>query len=113
MLQESFVEAARDALVLSMRETAGDGIWSRLGAFLRSQTGARSLTPRAGTDPDAVLSRAEAALANGDLSAAITELDGLPEEGKARMSEWIALADRRLKALAALGDVSAALDREE
>lgn len=111
MLQESFVEAARDALVLSVRETAGEGVWSRLGAFLRSQTGARSLTPRAGTDPDAVLSRAEAAVANADLATAITELDGLPEQGKARMAEWITLAERRIAALAAVADLSSAIDR--
>jgi hypothetical protein len=109
-LAGAFTEAARDALSISLRETAGEGFWSRSVAFLKSQSGARSLAPRDGTDPDAVLSRAEAALGAGDLAGAIAELDGLPEAGKARMAEWVALAQRRLAALAALPDISAQID---
>ena len=104
-LESSFLEAAREALALSIKETAGTGALDQIGAFLRSQTGARSLTPREGTDPDAVLSRAEAALGAGDLAMAIAELDGLPASGKARMAEWIGLASRRQAAL----DAAAAL----
>jgi hypothetical protein len=109
-LRTSFPNAARDALTLSLRETAGDSTLNRIGAFLRSQTGARSLTPRAGDDPDAVLSRAEAALGTGDLSAAIAELAALPEAGQARMAEWIALANRRIAATDAVASLAASVN---
>lgn len=100
-LRAAFPPAARDALAASLRETAGGSAWERLFAFLRTQSGARSLTPREGSDPDAVLSRAEAALAAGDLSAALDEIGALPAGGQARMAEWAALARRRIDATAA------------
>lgn len=101
-LRESFPDAARKALALSVREEAGSGAWARITAFLRSQSGARSLAPRAGEDPDAVLSRAEASLRAGDVARAIEELKALPEAGQAAMSEWVARADRRMQAGAAV-----------
>ena len=66
-LQEGFAEPARAALDASIRADMGDGWANRLTSFLRSQSGARSLTPHEGADPDAVLSRAEAALCGGTL----------------------------------------------
>ncbi len=101
LLQTRF-DAAREALTVSLRETAGEGWADRISAFLRSQSGARSLTPRAGDDPDAILSRADAALKAGDLAAAIDEIAALPEGGKAVMAEWVGLAQRRMAALAAV-----------
>ena len=59
------------------------------GAFLRTQMQARSLTPQEGSTPDAVLSRAEAALGGGDVAATLAELDALPAEGRAAMQGWI------------------------
>jgi len=107
-LRQGFAPAARDALAASLAETAGNGFWDRTMAFLRSETGARSLTPRAGNDPDAILSRAEAALATGDLRTALTEIASLPDAGQARMSEWIGLAKRRQAATDALANLAAA-----
>lgn len=101
-LRNAFPAAARDALALSLAASTEDSTWGRVVAFLRGQTGARSLTPRAGTDPDAVLSRAEAALNANDLQTALSELGGLPEAGKARMAEWVGLAGNRAAALSAL-----------
>ncbi len=109
-LRAAFPEAARDALALSLRDTAGDGVIDRTLAFLRSQSGARSLSPRAGDDPDAVLSRSEAALGLGDVATAVSELSGLPESGKARMAEWIGLAQRRLAATEAVATLSGVLN---
>ncbi len=109
-LRAAFPDAARDALTLSLRDTAGDGTLNRIGAFLRSQTGARSLSPRAGDDPDAVLSRAEAALGTGDLAGAVAELGALPEAGQARMAEWIALANRRISAMDAVASLAASVN---
>lgn len=109
-LQDGFAEAARAALDASIRADMGEGWSSRLSSFLRSQTGARSLTPREGTDPDAVLSRAEAALRGGQIKAALTELAGLPPAGAELMAPWIADATRRLDAEQAITDLSATLN---
>ncbi len=106
-LRDSFPQAAREALALSLPDTAGDSLWGRMTAFLRSQSGARSLTPRAGDDPDAILSRAEAFLGTGDLTAALAEVGHLPEAGRARMAEWTGLAERRQAALSALAELQA------
>ena len=105
-LQASFPEAARAALEASLRADMGDSWTERATSFLRSQTGARSLTPRDGADPDAVLSRAEAALATGDLAMVFTELSGLPEPGQAAMAAWRGIAQSRQDAIQAVADVA-------
>jgi hypothetical protein len=81
-------------------------------AFLRVQTGARSLQPREGTDPDAVLSRAEAAVKGGDVAASLTELAGLPAQGQAAMADWSARAKVYLAAHEALAGLAAAAAQE-
>ena len=109
-LQTSFPDAARLALDESLRAGMGEGTMDRLGAFLRSQTGARSLVPREGTDPDATLSRAEAALRAGDLPTTLTEIATLPEAGQAALATWTAAAQARVAAMAALVTLAAALE---
>ncbi|QUS36452.1 COG4223 family protein [Falsirhodobacter algicola] len=101
-LQQSFPDAARAALEASLRADSGATWGERTRAFLRSQTGARSLAPREGDDPDAILSRAEAALGNGDIAGALDEIRALPLEGQAAMSDWRAEAGRRLAAVEAM-----------
>jgi hypothetical protein len=108
-LQRQFPPAARKALDAALRSEVGDGWSDRFTAFLRTQTGARSLEPREGDDPDAVLSRAEAALQAGDLSAALTEVGSLPDAAKEPMADWIAAAGVRQQAEAAVGTVAAAI----
>ncbi|MFN3972828.1 MAG: COG4223 family protein [Gemmobacter sp.] len=97
-LQAGFADPARAALEAALRAEMGSEPLDRLGSFLRSATGARSLTPREGSDPDAVLSRAEGYLRAGDLAAALAELEGLPEAGQAEMAAWMAAARLRLEA---------------
>jgi len=101
-LQEGYPEAARAGLSASVKAVTGDGAMDKLGSFFRSQVGARSLEPREGDDPDAVLSRAEAALANSDIAAAITLIGALPEEGQMAMSAWVKDAGVRLQAVDAV-----------
>lgn len=101
-LQASFPDAARAALEASLTADMGASWSDRVKNFLRAQTGARALTPQEGSDPDAVLSRAEAALAKGDVAGALTELSALPEAGKSAMADWTARAQLRQDALAAL-----------
>lgn len=105
-LQETFPEAARLALEAALRADMGDSWTERATSFFRSQTGARSLTPREGSDPDAILSRAEAALQIGDLAAALAEISALPEAAQAPMADWRAKAEIRQAALAALAELA-------
>ncbi|QBY02394.1 hypothetical protein E2K80_17945 [Rhodophyticola sp. CCM32] len=109
-LQADFPAVARAALPVALRETAGDGTTNRVGAFLRGQIGGRSLEPREGDDPDAVLSRAEAALATGDLTTALDELQNLPEAARDQMAIWITDTQTRLDATQALEGLATALD---
>ncbi len=95
-LQADFPDAARAALEAALRANMGQSWTERVTNFLRAQTGARSLAPREGNDPDAVLSRAEAALSQGDLTKALTEIAALPVEAQAAMADWQARAQMRL-----------------
>jgi hypothetical protein len=110
-LRQGFPEAARAALAATIRSSVDpdDGPMERLGAFLKAQTGARSITPREGADPDAVLSRAEAALAEGELRSALSLLDTLPEQGQEALADWRAGAEARADALDAAAELSATL----
>ena len=63
--------------------------------FLKRQLNVRSVVPREGDDPDAVLSRAQAAVNVGDINTALTELEALPEAGRAAMSDWLEAASAR------------------
>lgn len=109
-LEDAFPAAARAALEAALRANAGESWTERMGAFLQSTTGARSLTPREGNDPDAILSRAEAAVKEDDLRAALGELAALPPEGQAALADWVAQANRRLDAVQAATDLSTAID---
>lgn len=86
-LQTSFPDHARSALAAARAEGTDAGE-SGVGGFLRRQLGARSVTPREGADPDAVLSRAEAAVRDGRLSDALAEVDSLPEPAQAALQDW-------------------------
>jgi hypothetical protein len=100
-LQAGFPEAARAALQLD-RAATEEGWGARFMDFLAAQTGARSLTPREGTDADAVLSRAEFALSEGRLADAVVEVKALEPAVQAPFADWLATADARIAALAAL-----------
>jgi hypothetical protein len=105
-LQDGFPPAARAALSAALREVdAQAGPGERLIAFLRAQLGARSLTARDGDDPDAILSRAEAALQIGELEAAQAEIATLPLAARAHLDDWVARARLRQEAAAALADI--------
>lgn len=108
-LQSEFPAAARAALDAALRAAVEDGSMNRFTAFLRTQLGTRSLEPKAGDDPDAILSRAEDALRKGQIAAALAELDTLPEAAKPALTEWRDMAETRLAALEAGADLAAAL----
>ena len=101
-LRAEFPDAARDALRNAQSIPADASATERIAAFLRQQTNARSLSAREGDDPDAVLSRAEATLKDGDLASTLEELSVLPESAIASLSGWIAQAETRVAATAAV-----------
>ena len=100
---------ARDALPIALRETAGDTLSARVGAFLQGQIGGRSLSPRDGDDPDAILSRAQGAVDQGDLSLALAELSALPAPAQAVFSDWVAQVEARLSVTEAFETYRAAI----
>jgi hypothetical protein len=108
-LSEAFGDPARAALGVSLRNDMGDGALDRLGAFLRSQTGARSLEPRAGDDADAILSRAEAAIRAGDMAQSLAEIAALSEPAQAEMAGWVAQVEHRIAVQAAVASLLATL----
>lgn len=104
-LQTRFPDAARAALT-DARAAGGEDAEGGLGGFLRRQLGARSVAPREGSDPDAVLSRAEDAVRNGRLADALSELDALPDPSKDAMQGWLTDASARLAATQAIQTLS-------
>lgn len=111
-LQDTYPEAARAALRAALQDAPTDSTADRLTNFLRAQVGARSTVPREGDDPDAVLSRAGAAVEAGDLEGALAEIDGLPETAQAAMSDWLDAARARIAARNALPDLTNAIPTE-
>lgn len=91
-LSETYPDAARAALAAVRSEDTGSGVAS----FFAKQLGARSVAPREGDDPDAILSRVGGALDAGRISDALSEADALPDGAKAPLADWIAQATLRL-----------------
>ena len=108
-LQESFPEAARNALAEARRAGVAGEATSGFSAFLRNQFDVRSTAPREGTDADAILSRAEDAVRTGRLADALAELGALPEVARAEMSDWLAAAESRASAVSAIDALSTSL----
>lgn len=110
-LEQSFPPAARAGLEASIKATMEKSFTGRLSAFLRAQTGLRSLTPRKGNDPDAILSRAQADVKSGKVGEALQEISKLPEQGQKAMADWVSTAQTRLDALKAADDVAQSLGK--
>ncbi|WP_370213115.1 COG4223 family protein [Roseovarius sp.] len=109
-LQTSFPDAARRALEAARRADPDAHAGSGVLGFLNSQLGVRSLEPREGTDPDAILSRAEAALRDGQLAATLEELATLPDPAQAEIAGWVEQAQTRLTATQAADTLGAQLN---
>lgn len=100
-LRDSFPDAAR-AAIAAERSASNGGV----AGFLSGVLGLRSLEPKEGDSADAILSRAEASLKNGDLAGSLSELDALQAPAAQAMSDWRAAAERRLNALSAYNTLS-------
>ncbi|UXX82690.1 COG4223 family protein [Roseovarius pelagicus] len=110
-LQDAFPPAARLALADARKELgeSGEGQGGVM-AFLSDQLGARSLEPREGDDPDAVLSRAEFALHEARLGDALAEIATLPATGQAALAGWVENARTRMNATRAVDALSAEIN---
>jgi hypothetical protein len=108
-VQDEFTQAARAALKAIRLAKGPQTGENRLLAFLKAQFGVRPLEPQAGTSAEAVLSRAQAAVTEGDLKAALSELSTLPPLGQDHLQDWFVAAQNRLAVQDALAELSAAL----
>lgn len=109
-LQGDFPPAARQALADARSEGASGESTGAFGSFLREQLNVRSVAPRDGDDADAILSRAEAALKEGQLETALSEVAGLPEVAAAPLAGWVNQAQARVDALMAANEISTSLN---
>jgi hypothetical protein len=108
-LRDDFSDAAHAAIRSSVMASAGDGVLARTRAFFGAQVASRSLTPREGMSPDALLSRMEDRLREDDLAGALAEAGQLPSEAQAAMGPWLAAARLRAGAVDGLAELEAAL----
>jgi hypothetical protein len=98
-LQNQFSAAARKALKKIRGEQVSSENESAVWAFVKTQLGFRSLTPQEGVSADAVLSRAQAAVSDGDIGAALLEIKTLTDVGQTALKEWSLAAESRIRVL--------------
>lgn len=111
-LQARFPAEAHEAIRVSILAGAGDSFLGRARAYVEAQIASRSLSPKPGATPDAILSRMDDDLAKGDLAGVLTESTALPSEAKAALSDWLEGVKARQaanEALATLGGAQPAV----
>jgi hypothetical protein len=106
-LQASYPALAREALALARQDSKESG---SLMDYVNRHLGARSVTPQEGEGADAVLSRAEAALQSGSIVDALAEVETLPAPARAVFADWLASAQTRLAAIAAVDQLAQSLN---
>ena len=97
-LLQTFPEYARNLLQIEhdnhfTDEESGLGIAKFFKKFVKT----RSTSPQVGTSNDAILSRAEYSLKNGDIEKALKELDRLPLDLQNEMRDWYKKAKNHLE----------------
>ena len=80
---------------------SGGGVIDRLLDHMRKLVRVRKVGAVAGGDADALVSRVSAALARGDLSAALDAYEGLPDAARQASRDWAQAAEARQAAGAA------------
>lgn len=109
-LQADFPPLARAALATARSEGVSGEAEGGFSSFLRNQFDVRSVAPKQGDGTDAILSRAEDHLRNGRLTDTLTEVNTLPDVARAELTDWIALAQLRVDALADATTLSTSLN---
>lgn len=105
----AFPSAAREALDADRRANAGDGVSNKVLSWLGSQVSTRPTVPTEGEGVPEILSRAEASLKAGDLSATQAEIASLPDHARAAMADWVASVEQKIGAQSALEDYLSAV----
>ena len=105
-LQNQFPAAARTALKKIRNEEVVSENQGVVWSFIKAQLGFRSLTPQRGISADAVLSRAQAAVSDGDIGAALIEIKTLTDVGQTALKEWSLAAEIRIRVLEELAKIS-------
>jgi hypothetical protein len=93
-LRDRFERLDNEIIRAAMESQAGAGFWGRIQAVLAQWIVVRRAG--GGDTPDAIVTRAEAALASDQLDVAIRELNKLPAAPKRVAQPWIDDATRRL-----------------
>lgn len=96
-LMDRFTPAARLSLQIARSTSANEE--GGITAFLKTQLGIRSITPQEGNSPDAILSRAGAAVADNQIQNALAEIETLPQEAQAPFADWVNQAKTRQDAI--------------
>ncbi|WP_417523310.1 hypothetical protein [Marinovum sp.] len=109
-LRERFPDDARAAL-RAARDAGADGEEAGIGGVLEKMFEVRSVAPRDGVDTDAILSRAEAAVRNGNFRVALDEISALPDVAKEPLAGWVADAETRMSALDEANAIAARLNQ--
>jgi hypothetical protein len=94
--------------ILVATQVNDESLFGRLVAGARSLVSVRPVGPIAGSEPAAIVSRMDAAVAQGDFATALRERDGLPAVGKDASAAWAARVNQRLTADALLGQPATA-----
>ncbi|MEM6670991.1 MAG: hypothetical protein AAF661_17425 [Pseudomonadota bacterium] len=112
VLAAEFPAASRSALraLADQRMVDQEESWTgRMAARLSSLIIIERTTHTDGLEPEAILSRAEVNIERGDVVGALAELEALPDAAKDGMSTWLARAEARAGAEAALAQLRADL----
>lgn len=94
-LAASFDEYATLAVRKARKPPEGSDVGRRLAYAFSKAVTIRRIDDVAGTTPDAMIARAERALDEGEVIAALKSLDGLPPQAQAALAPWRAGAERR------------------
>ena len=103
-LEATFSRQAQAAIAADVRARAGEGAGMQALGWLKSQIAGRPVAEQEGDDVGAITSRIAARVEDGDLAAALTEAETLPEPAKAGLGRWLDQLRARVAAEAALDD---------
>ena len=112
-LKSVFPQLARNSLQAIHKNTLEVDTKKRLISLLKEKLGARSLVPREGSEPDAILSRVEALIKENRLEDALKQLNSLPTPGIKILSEWIEQATDWILVNKAITEINFFLSEEQ
>ena len=110
-IQRSLGDAIRAGLSAA-RKSEAKSTMERYSARIANMINLRPSTPQPGATPEAIVSRIEFAVENGDLKDAINEVHGLPADAQAAMQDWVELAQKRIAIEEALASLNASIARD-